>query len=74
MIEDKFVDLYARNSRLRDKLIAERGGRKIMVDNRFPRLEARGGRTLIAEVRRLLENLLGDLAASATIALTRDQT
>lgn len=26
MIEDKFVDLYARNSRLRDKLVAERDG------------------------------------------------
>jgi hypothetical protein len=24
MIEDKFVDLYARNSGLRDKLVAER--------------------------------------------------
>ncbi len=48
-----------------DKLIVERRGRKLMVDNRFPRLQHAGsravsdGRSLIAEIRTVLHRLLG---------------
>jgi len=45
-----------------DKLIVERRGRKLMVNNRFPRLEHAGGgdgRGVIDEVKSVLQRLLG---------------
>ncbi len=45
-----------------DKLIVERRGRKLMVNNRFPRLEHAGGgdgRRVIDEVKSVLQRLLG---------------
>ncbi|MBN1917064.1 MAG: transcription-repair coupling factor [Verrucomicrobia bacterium] len=42
-----------------DKLIVERRGRKLMVSNRFPRLERAGSRTVTAEIKTVLQKLLG---------------
>jgi transcription-repair coupling factor (superfamily II helicase) len=41
-----------------DKLIVERRGRKLMVGNRFPRLEQAGGRPVVAEIKTVLQKLL----------------
>ena len=45
-----------------DKLIVERRGRKLMVNNRFPRLERAGsgdGHGVIGEIKSVLQRLLG---------------
>ena len=42
-----------------DRLVVERRGRKLMVDNRFPRLGRAGTRAVVEEVKSVLQTLLG---------------
>ena len=42
-----------------DRLIVERRGRKLMVNNRFPRLRQTGSRAAVEEIKTVLKRLLG---------------
>jgi len=65
LIEIASLKIWARNERItritlqRDgKIIAERAGRKLMIDGRFPRLKRTGGRTVTREIKRSLARLI----------------
>jgi len=65
LMEIVSLKIWARNEKISrievsdGKVIAERAGRKLMVDGRFPRLGKTGGRTMIREIRRSLGKLIG---------------
>jgi len=64
LIEIASLKIWAKNEKINrievsdGKIIAERQGRKLMVEGRFPRLKKRGGRNVTREIRRSLESML----------------
>ncbi len=64
LIEIASLKIWARNEKISrvevsdGKVIAERAGRKLMIDGRFPRLRKSGRRTIVREIRRSLEKVM----------------
>jgi transcription-repair coupling factor (superfamily II helicase) len=64
LIEIASLKIWAKNEKINrveisdGKIIAERQGRKLMVEGRFPRLKEPRGRTVTREIRRSLESVL----------------
>ncbi len=64
LIEIAGLKIWARNERISrievsdGKLIAERAGRKLMLDGRFPRLRKTGPRTIAREIKRSLAKVI----------------
>lgn len=64
LIEVAGLKVWARNEKISrievsdGKVIAERAGRKLMLEGRFPRLSKAGGRSIIHEIKRSLEKLI----------------
>ena len=64
LIEIVSLKIWARNAKILrievsdGKVIAERNGRKLTTEGRFPRLPVTRGRGMIREIRRSLEKLI----------------
>ncbi len=64
LVEIASLKIWARNEKISrievsdGKVIAERAGRKIMVEGRFPRLRRTGPRSIAREIRKSLEKLI----------------
>ncbi len=64
LIEVASLKVWAKNEKITrievsdGKIIAERAGRKLMIDGRFPRIQKAEGRAIAREIRRSLQALL----------------
>jgi transcription-repair coupling factor (superfamily II helicase) len=64
LIEIASLKVWAKNEKITrievsdGRIIAERGGRKLMIEGRFPRIKKGEGRALTREIRRSLEKVL----------------
>ena len=68
LVEIARLKIWAKNEKINrievsdGKIIAERSGRKLMLEGRFPRLKPSEGRKVLHEIRRSLERILRAVA------------